>query len=103
MLVPWLFAPGATLKVYLAVVLVVSPICFVLYWLDKRRAIKQQVRISERTLHVAAFVGGWPGALLGQRVFHHKTQKRTFQLVFWLIVALHGCFLLLAIFGILFR
>ena len=34
-------------------------------------------------------LGGWPGALLGQRRFRHKTRKRSYQLVFWLIGALH--------------
>ena len=30
--------------------------------------------------------GGWPGALLGQRVFRHKTKKAEFQFVFWVSV-----------------
>jgi uncharacterized membrane protein YsdA (DUF1294 family) len=36
-----------------------------------------------------AFLGGWPGALIGQRQFRHKTQKVTFRIVFWLVVVLH--------------
>ncbi|MCE7524423.1 DUF1294 domain-containing protein [Alloalcanivorax xenomutans] len=31
--------------------------------------------------------GGWPGALLAQRVFRHKTRKTSFQVVFYLVVA----------------
>ena len=30
--------------------------------------------------------GGTPGALLGMRVFRHKTAKESFQLKFWLVV-----------------
>ena len=36
-----------------------------------------------------ALLGGWPGAFLAQRYFRHKTQKVSFQIVSWLIVALH--------------
>ena len=99
MLVPWLLAPALTMKVYLLIVLIVSPVCFALYGIDKRRANRQGPRISEGTLQLAAFVGGWPGAWLGQRVFHHKSRKRSFRFLFWLIVAMHVCFILLALIG----
>ena len=102
MLVPWMLAPDITFKFYLMILMIVSPICFVLYGLDKRRARRQESRISERTLHVAAFVGGWPGAWLGQRVFHHKTQKLSFRIIFWTIVAFHLGFLCLALLGLVF-
>lgn len=36
-----------------------------------------------------ALLGGWPGALLGQRQFRHKTKKLSFLIVFWLVVVLH--------------
>ncbi|MGA7964752.1 MAG: DUF1294 domain-containing protein [Gammaproteobacteria bacterium] len=103
MLVPWLFAPHATFQIYVLLTVFASPICFALYGIDKRRAIRQQPRISERTLQVAAFVGGWPGAWLGQRVFHHKTEKVMFRLVFWLIVVAHLSFIALVLFGAVFR
>jgi uncharacterized membrane protein YsdA (DUF1294 family) len=45
--------------------------------------------VPERTLHVLAFCGGWPGALLGQRQFRHKTSKMSFLIVFWSLVMLH--------------
>ncbi len=99
MLVPWLLAPELTFKFYVMAVLLVSPVGFFLYGLDKRRAGRQLPRISERTLHVTAFVGGWPGAWLGQRVFHHKTKKLSFRIIFWAIVFLHLCFLFLAVIG----
>ena len=65
MLVPWLVAPGTTVEFYLFLVLVMSPVCFVMYGIDKRRATRQQLRISERTLHLAAFVGRLAGRLVG--------------------------------------
>src|SRR5436305_9466452 len=74
---------------YLILVVVMSLASFVAYWLDKRRAAKERRRIPERTLHLMALLGGWPGALMGQRQFRHKTQKLSFRIVFWLTVLLH--------------
>jgi uncharacterized membrane protein YsdA (DUF1294 family) len=77
------------LVAYMCVVAVLSSIAFALYGLDKRRAGTGCYRISERTLHLIAFLGGWPGALLGQRHFRHKTQKPVFLAVFWFTVVAH--------------
>ena len=54
-----------------------------LYYIDKRASIKSHQRISEKTLHAAALLGGWPGALLGQHHFRHKTQKASFIRILW--------------------
>jgi uncharacterized membrane protein YsdA (DUF1294 family) len=74
---------------YLIVLGVMSLACFIAYGLDKRQAGNGGRRVSERTLHLMAFLGGWPGALLAQRQFHHKTQKLPFRIVFWMVIALH--------------
>ena len=74
---------------YLIVVAGMSLVCFVAYGLDKQRAVTGSRRISERTLHLLAFFGGWPGALIGQRHFRHKTQKVSFRIVFWMLLVLH--------------
>jgi uncharacterized membrane protein YsdA (DUF1294 family) len=74
---------------YLSLVAVMSCACFVAYGLDKRRASNGSRRVPEGTLHLLALLGGWPGALLGQRQFRHKTQKVPFRIVFWVAVALH--------------
>jgi uncharacterized membrane protein YsdA (DUF1294 family) len=74
---------------YLIVVAVMSLVCFIAYGLDKRQAANGGRRVPERTLHLLAFLGGWPGALLGQRQFRHKTQKVKFRIVFWMVVVLH--------------
>ena len=42
-----------------------------------------------RTLHLLALLGGWPGAILGQRQFRHKTRKVAFLIVFWAVAVLH--------------
>ena len=70
----------------------VSLFSFCQYWLDKQHAQKGRWRTSENSLHIAELLGGWPGALVAQQVFRHKTRKASFQLVFWAIVALHQGF-----------
>ena len=77
------------ITIYLGFVFVMSVVSFVAYGLDKRRAGNSSRRIPENTLHLLAFLGGWPGALLGQRQFRHKTKKVSFLIVFWLVVVLH--------------
>jgi uncharacterized membrane protein YsdA (DUF1294 family) len=83
---------------YVAVVFMLSVVAFALYGLDKRRARSSGRRIPENTLHLLALFGGWPGALLGQRVFRHKTQKLSFRLVFWGCVIVHLAVLVGAIY-----
>jgi len=34
-------------------------------------------------------MGGWPGALIAQKTFRHKSKKREFQTVFWATVVLN--------------
>jgi len=74
---------------YVILLAAISPICFVALGLDKQRARNGKRRISEKTLHLLELWGGWPGGLLGQRAFRHKTRKLSYQLIFWLIVGLH--------------
>jgi uncharacterized membrane protein YsdA (DUF1294 family) len=68
---------------------VASVIAFAAYGLDKRAARHGQRRTPERTLHIIELLGGWPGALLAQQFFRHKTRDQSFRLVFFSIVALH--------------
>lgn len=89
----------ATLAIYLLSTVVCSVIAFVAYAIDKRRAARDQPRISERTLHLFSVCGGWPGAQLARRLFRHKTLKISFRVVFWVIVIAHLAFIT---YGILF-
>ncbi|MFC0669222.1 DUF1294 domain-containing protein [Azotobacter chroococcum] len=66
-----------------------SLVSFLQYWLDKRRSATGRWRIPETSLHAVELLGGWPGALLAQQAFRHKTGKVAYQLVFWGIVLLH--------------
>ncbi|XOU69537.1 DUF1294 domain-containing protein [Sphingomonas sp. VDB2] len=55
--------------------------------MDKRRARLGLRRLSERTLLLWALAGGSAGALVGRRLFRHKTRKQPFSTLLWLIVA----------------
>ena len=70
----------------------VSVLAFFLYWADKRKARADAWRTPENILHAVELAGGWPGALIAQQVFRHKTRKVSFQVLFWMIVALHQVF-----------
>jgi uncharacterized membrane protein YsdA (DUF1294 family) len=52
---------------------------FLLYGLDKLKAVKNQWRIPEKTL-MAAAVFGVLGAILGMLIFHHKVRKPKFAI-----------------------
>jgi uncharacterized membrane protein YsdA (DUF1294 family) len=67
----------------------VSLLTFILYRHDKMRAGDGGWRIPENWLHAAELLGGWPGALLAQQLYRHKTRKVSFQVVFWVIVLAH--------------
>ena len=66
-----------------------SILAFGLYWYDKQQAKAGQWRTPENVLHGVELLGGWPGALVAQQMFRHKTRKLSYQVFFWLIVALH--------------
>ena len=56
---------------YLAAVNLVT---FTVYGVDKAKARRGAWRVPEKTLFLLPLLGGSLGALLGMRVFHHKTK-----------------------------
>jgi len=85
--------PVALIYFYLAT----SLIAFIAYWQDKSAAQSNHWRTQESTLHLFGILGGWPGALIAQRIFHHKSSKVAFQRVFWVTVIIN-CALLVWLF-----
>ena len=59
---------------------IINLITFILYGIDKKRSIKKEIRISEKTLISMGFIGGCLGALVGMYIFHHKTRKIWFYI-----------------------
>jgi uncharacterized membrane protein YsdA (DUF1294 family) len=74
---------GRLPPVIIVIYCVVSTMTFLLYWLDKSAARRGDRRTQESSLLFMGLVGGWPGAVVAQRVLRHKTRKQRFQLVFW--------------------
>ena len=66
----------------------INVITFAVYGADKRRAQKDRGRVPERTLFLLAVLGGSIGALLGMRVFRHKTRHWYFRVFIPLILLL---------------
>jgi uncharacterized membrane protein YsdA (DUF1294 family) len=66
----------------------VNLVTLLAYWYDKRQAIAGKGRVPEVVLHLAALLGGTPGALLAQGLFRHKTRKAGFRIATAAIIVL---------------
>ncbi len=78
----WYFTGIHPVWIYL---ITLSLVTFLFYGYDKSQAVSHRGRIPEAVLHGLALAGGTPGALAGQVVFRHKTQKLSFRAVFIMI------------------
>jgi uncharacterized membrane protein YsdA (DUF1294 family)/cold shock CspA family protein len=67
----------------------VSIITFGAYFLDKSAARMKRRRVAETSLILLGMFGGWPGAILAQQLFRHKTAKLSFRAVFWVSVLIN--------------
>lgn len=66
-----LTTPAGALAVWL---IAINLVTFAVYGIDKRRARRGAWRVPEKTLFLLPLLGGSIGALLGMRVFRHKTK-----------------------------
>ncbi|MCP4252963.1 MAG: DUF1294 domain-containing protein [Candidatus Scalindua sp.] len=77
--------PPIILEVYVGL----SVMTYFVYAVDKSAAKKGAWRTQESTLHLFAFAGGWPGALIAQQKLRHKSKKEGFRIMFWITVFLN--------------
>ena len=74
-------SPWGWLAIWL---ILINLVTFFVFGLDKLKA-KRKVthesirRVPEKTLFLLAAIGGSVGALLGMKVWHHKTLHKTFR------------------------
>jgi uncharacterized membrane protein YsdA (DUF1294 family)/cold shock CspA family protein len=54
------------------------------YAFDKSAAMNNRWRTQEQTLHLLELAGGWPGGLIAQNLFRHKSTKTSFLVEFWM-------------------
>lgn len=66
-----------------------SCITMIAYAFDKSAAMNKRWRTKETTLHLLSIAGGWPGALIAQNLFRHKSKKSEFLITFWISVAIN--------------
>jgi uncharacterized membrane protein YsdA (DUF1294 family)/cold shock CspA family protein len=79
--------PTIIFQLYIAI----SLITFIVYALDKSAAQKGNWRTQERTLHLLALAGGWPGALIAQQKLRHKSKKESFRSTYKATVFINCC------------
>lgn len=68
--------------------IILNVITFLIYGLDKNKAIKKKERISEFALLLLAALSPF-GAILGMICFHHKTKKLKFKILTFLATTIH--------------
>jgi uncharacterized membrane protein YsdA (DUF1294 family) len=73
--------PWGLLAMYL---LVINLVTFFVFGLDKWKAKRKQTheatrRVPEKTLFLLSALGGSVGALLGMKIWHHKTLHKSFR------------------------
>ena len=82
--------------------IVINVLTFFIYGIDKWKARRNKWRISEAASLWLAGAGGSIGALLGMKVWHHKTMHKKFKYglpaILLLQVALAGFILYLFVF-----
>ena len=76
-------------KILIIYYITVNIVLFAMMGIDKKYAIKHRYRIPEANLFVASLLGGCVGGLLGMRVFHHKTKKTSFYVIYGISLILH--------------
>ncbi len=69
----------------------VNVIAFIAMALDKGYAERRERRIAEQTLLWMALAGGAAGVIAAQFALRHKTRKRGFSRIVWLILAGQAC------------
>ena len=67
------------IKAFIIAYLLVNLAVFALYGIDKIKAVRNEWRISEKSLIGAAILGA-PGALIAMFVFRHKIRKPKFYI-----------------------
>ena len=76
-------------EAFIAYIIVMSVILYIFMFIDKKRAIKHQWRISEKTLLLLGFFGGAIGGVFAMYSIRHKTRKNAFAFSYPILSAIH--------------
>jgi uncharacterized membrane protein YsdA (DUF1294 family) len=66
-------------NVLLYYLIAINVVTFLVYGIDKWKVKQGSWRISEAFLLILAVIGGSIGALLGMKIWHHKTMHKKFK------------------------
>lgn len=77
------------MEIYLGLIVLMSIISFILYKVDKNRAVKKQWRIKEVVLLGSSFLFGSIGGLCGMYLLRHKTKHWYFVVINFLSLIIH--------------
>lgn len=83
------------LTVYL---LAVNVLTFIVFGIDKYKAVRHRFRISVKTLFALVMIGGSLGGLLAMYIFRHKIRKLSFVAGIPLILIVQASLLLFILF-----
>ncbi len=64
----------------------INIISFIVYGIDKYKSKKNKNRISEKTLLLLSAFGGCFGSIFAMNIFSHKTKKKKFISINYLLV-----------------
>ncbi|MGR0277554.1 DUF1294 domain-containing protein [Marinomonas dokdonensis] len=91
---------------FYAYLILLNSYTLVCYGLDKMAAKRGRWRVSEFKLHLLSLLGGWPGAMLSQKLFRHKVSKKRFRRLYHLMIFINlllsasGFYLLKTVFSL---
>ncbi len=92
--------PAAAVRLLLLYLALINLVAFALMGADKQKARRGKWRIPERTLFLAAILGGSVGSILGMAAFRHKTRHLKFTigmplvLIIQIVLAVYAFYLL---------
>lgn len=69
--------------------IIINILLFILMGIDKFNSIKKKTRIPEKVLLSLSLLGGSIGGILGMLIFHHKTKKLKFKILFPLFLLIN--------------
>ena len=72
--------------IFINYLVIINIIGFLICCIDKILSIKHLYRIPELILLYICFIGGCFGFYIGMNIFHHKTKKNKFKLIYLIIL-----------------
>lgn len=83
------------MDIFIIYLFLINAAALLLMLIDKRKAVKKAWRIPEATLLTVAAFGGSLGAIIGMRLFRHKTLHLKFAVGLPILLAAHIFLLIL--------